>query len=70
MRHIGMVAVVLAALAVPTVALADTTRPVDVQIRTRQPAKVGLGETFVVGTATESFAAAHATVSRRFVIHG
>ena len=50
MRYVRTVAVALAALAVPTVALADSTTPVDVQIDTRQPEKVGLGETFVVGT--------------------
>jgi hypothetical protein len=49
MRYVRTVAVALAALAVPTVALADSTTPVDLRISTRQPAKVGLGETFVVG---------------------
>src|SRR5436305_5934558 len=44
-----MVAVALVALVVPAVALADTTAPVDLQITTAQPQKVGLGETFVVG---------------------
>jgi hypothetical protein len=44
-----MVAVALVALVVPAVALADTTAPVDLQITTTQPQKVGLGETFVVG---------------------
>jgi hypothetical protein len=44
-----MVAVVLVALVVSAVALADTTTPVDLQITPRQPEKVGLGETFVVG---------------------
>jgi hypothetical protein len=49
MRYVRTVAVALAALAVPTVALADSTTPVDFQIDTTQPEKVGLGETFVVG---------------------
>lgn len=44
-----MVAVALVALVVSAVALADTTKPVDLRITTRQPEKVGLGETFVVG---------------------
>src|SRR3954464_8397073 len=49
MRSVRTVAVALAALAVPTVALADSSTPVDLQITTTQPEKVGLGETFVVG---------------------
>jgi hypothetical protein len=49
MRYVRTLAVALAALAVPAVALADSTTPVDLQIETRQPEKVGLGETFVVG---------------------
>src|SRR3954447_2660355 len=44
-----MVAVALVALVVSAVALADSTKPVDLQITTRQAEKVGLGETFVVG---------------------
>jgi hypothetical protein len=49
MRYVRTVAVALAALAVPTVALADSAAPVDLQIdTTAQPEKVGLGETFVV----------------------
>jgi hypothetical protein len=44
-----MVAVALVALVVSAVALADTTKPVDLRITARQPEKVGLGETFVVG---------------------
>jgi hypothetical protein len=48
MRYVRTVAVALAALAVPTVALADSTTPVDLSIVTTQPDKVGLGETFVV----------------------
>src|SRR5581483_11823569 len=38
----------LAALALPAVAPADSSTPVDLQITTTQPQKVGLGETFVV----------------------
>jgi hypothetical protein len=49
MRHVRSVAVALAALAGPSVALADSTTPVDLQITTTHPGKVGLGETFVVG---------------------
>lgn len=49
MAYVRTVAVALAALAVPAVSLADSTTPVDLQITTRQPVKVGLGETFVVG---------------------
>src|SRR5690348_13721679 len=49
MRYIRTFVIGLAALVVPAVAVADTTTPVDLQITTRQPARVGLGETFVVG---------------------
>src|SRR4051812_49899052 len=44
-----IVAVALVAVVVPAVARADTTAPVDLQITTTQPQKVGLGETFAVG---------------------
>lgn len=49
MRYIRTFVIGLAALVVPVMAVADTTTPVDLQITTRQPARVGLGETFVVG---------------------
>lgn len=48
-HRLATAAIALGVLAVPTLALADTTTPVDLRITTRQPAKIGLGETFVVG---------------------
>src|SRR5690348_5398535 len=48
-RYVGTVAVAIAAVALPAVALADSSMPVDLQISTAQPHKVGLGETFVLG---------------------
>jgi hypothetical protein len=41
LRHLKAVAVAFVALAVPTVALADWTVPVELQTNTRQPTKVG-----------------------------